>query len=374
MLTLSAEALAVRRVPVLQPGGRKTYSVVGSDGLPIPDVESYLGYLRATGHSANTVRAYAGHLAFLFRWAAMRGITWELLDFDAFVTFIDDMADGTVPALTRAGQARPRQRRGRATLEATLAAVCAFLDYWRLEGRGPQDLKLYRETRTGGPTSKTFLAHVENRNRRLERRIRVKGPKSPPPRTINFEEDFAKLITAATTARDRTLISAMYDGGLRIGQALGLRHEDLDIARKRLTVIRREDNQNGMLSKQRATFTVDMPERFFAFYGASLVEEQLALGIDSDYVFVALESRFRGRPMTYDNAVRRVKAIGMRAGISLTPHTLRHTHGTDLARHDWTAPLIAKRLGHSSATSADIYIHLADDDIASKYQQTMGHL
>ena len=129
----------------------------------------------------------------------------------------------------------------------------------------------------------------------------------------------------------------MYDGGLRIGQALGLRHEDLDIARKRLTVIRREDNVNGMLSKQRATFSVDMPDRFFAFYGQSLVEEQLALGIDSDYVFVALAPRFRGRPMTYDNAVRRIKSIGRRVGIKMTPHTLRHTHGTDLARP--TGPL-----------------------------------
>lgn len=54
-------------------------------GCRSPDVESYLGYLRATGHSATTVRAYAGHLAFLFRWTAMRGITWELLDFDTFV-------------------------------------------------------------------------------------------------------------------------------------------------------------------------------------------------------------------------------------------------------------------------------------------------
>lgn len=62
------------------------------------------------------------------------------------------------------------------------------------EGRGPADLKLYRESRAGGQTSRTFLAHVENRNRRLERRIKVKGPTSPPPRTINFEDDFAKLI------------------------------------------------------------------------------------------------------------------------------------------------------------------------------------
>ncbi len=83
MIILSGEVLAIRRVPVLLPSGIKTYPVVGSDGLPIPDVESYLGYLRATRHSASTVRAYAGHLAFLFRWAALRGITWELLDFDA---------------------------------------------------------------------------------------------------------------------------------------------------------------------------------------------------------------------------------------------------------------------------------------------------
>lgn len=54
MITLSGEVLAIRRVPVLLPSGIKTHSVAGSDGLPIPDVESYLGYLRATGHSPNT--------------------------------------------------------------------------------------------------------------------------------------------------------------------------------------------------------------------------------------------------------------------------------------------------------------------------------
>jgi Phage integrase, N-terminal SAM-like domain len=98
LLTAPDGALGVRRVPVLLPGGGKTFSVVGGDGLPIPHVESYLGYLRAAGHSANTVRAYAGHLAFLFRWAVMRGVAWESLDFGAFVAFVDDMADGTVSA------------------------------------------------------------------------------------------------------------------------------------------------------------------------------------------------------------------------------------------------------------------------------------
>jgi integrase len=144
------------------------------------------------------------------------------LDFEGLCMFVQDLADGTVPALHRVGEARAARPRGRATQEAVLAAVCSFLDYWRLEGRGPRDLALYRQARSSGQTAYRFLAHVEARRGRLQRRIRVKGPKSPAPRIVAFEDDFARLIAAAGTARDRTLLSALYDGGLRIGQALGL--------------------------------------------------------------------------------------------------------------------------------------------------------
>jgi len=366
-------ALAIRLAPVSLPSGARTTTVVGADGLPIAEIEAFLNYLRTVDASRNTVAAYARHLALWFRWLAVRRANWELLDFDGLCMFVQDLADGTVPALHRPGEARPPRPRGRATQEAVLAAVCSFLDYWRLEGRGPRDLALYREARTSGRTTYRFLAHIEARRKRQERRIKLKGPKSPPPQIVEFEDDFVRLVAAATTARDRTLLSALHDGGLRIGQALGLRHEDLDIARQRVTVVRREDNANDALSKQRATFTIDLPARFFEFYGQSLVDEQLALGIDSDYVFVTLSpDRFLGRPMTYANAVQRIKAIGRRAGVDLTPHTLRHTHGTALAKAGWSAPLIAKRLGHSSASSADVYVHLADGDISDKYWSTIG--
>lgn len=366
-------ALAIRSMPVRLPSGVSTATVVGVDGLPLEDAEAFLTYLRTVGSSRNTVVAYARHLALWFRWLASRGAGWEVLDFEGLCMFVQDLADGTVPALHRAGAARAPRPRSRATQEAVLAAVCSFLDFWRLEGRGPQDLNLYRASRSSGRTTYRFLAHIEMRRERQERRIKIKGPKSPPPRIVDFEDDFVRLLTAASTARDRALLSALYDGGLRIGQALGLRHEDLDLARQRVNVIRREDNANAMLSKQRATFKVDLPGRFFEFYGESLVEEQLALGIDSDYVFVTLApGPFLGRAMTYANAVQRIKALGRRAGVELTPHTLRHTHGTALAKASWSAPEIAKRLGQSSATSADVYIHLADSDVSEKYWSTLG--
>lgn len=357
----------VRSVAVVMPDGRRTVTVVGHDGLPVQDAETFLRYLRAMDSSQNTIASYARHLALFFRWLDSRGVGWHQLDFDGLCMFTQDLADGTVRALKRVGEYRPQTPRGRATCEAVLAAVYSFLTYWRLEGRGCEELRLYRGGGSGKRASYGFLAHVSTQLPQRDRRLKVRGPKAKPPQIVNFESDFQSLVQAANTARDRLLISALFDGGLRIGQSLGMLHEDLDIGRKRVRIIRRTDNANGALSKQRKDFDVDMPKRFFDYYAEALVDEQLALGIDSDYVFVNLQLQNRGRPMRYANAVQVIGAIGERAGVPLTPHMLRHTHGTALAKEGWSAPQIAKRLGQSSAMSADKYIHLADDDISDKY-------
>lgn len=353
------------------PDGTPSTTVVDAEGLPIEAVDRFINtYLRGTNCSANTIQTYANHLALFFRWLDIRGAQWEQLDFDAFCLFAQDLLDGTLPSLKRVGEYRPVSPRGRSTCEAIIAAVYSFLSYWQMEGQGPVDLRLYREGGISGRSKHTFLAHVSRKRPLPERRLKIRGATSPMPMIISFEDDFGKLLTAATAVRDRTLLSAMYDGGLRISQSLGLHHEDIDIARKRLRIIRRSNNVNGALSKQRNEFTVDMPPRFFELYASSLVDEQLTLGIDSDYVFVNLREGHRHRPMSYSNALQIVQAIGSRAGVPLNPHTLRHTHGTALAKAGWTAPQIAKRLGQSSASSADVYIHLAEDDIAKKYALT----
>lgn len=360
----------VRAVSVTMPDGRQATTVVDHDGRPIEDVETFLRYLRAMDNSPNTIRSYARHLALLFRWLDARSVDWHHLDFDGLCMFAQDLADGSLRALKQVGEYRPQAPRGRSTCEAVLAAVHSFLTFHRFEGRGPMDLRLYREVQGGKRTSYDFLAHVSGQRKHHERRLKVRGPKAKPPQIVDFETDFSRLIRAANTARDRLLLSAMFDGGLRISQSLGIHHEDLDIARKRVRIIRRTDNVNGALSKQRTEFTVDVPKRFFDYYANSLVDEQLALGIDSDYVFVNLQLQNRGRPMQYANAIQVITGIGKRAGVALTPHMLRHTHGTALAKEGWSAPQIAKRLGQSSAMSADKYIHLADDDIADKYWQS----
>ena len=54
----------------------------------------------------------------------------------------------------------------------------------------------------------------------------------------------------------------------------------------------------------------------------------------------------------------------------MTPHMLRHTHATALAKQGWTSAEIAARLGQAFSGSADVYIHLATSDIEARLRET----
>ncbi len=344
--------------------GRSSWTVVDPCGLPIVEIEQFLHWLRAVGRSQNTVRSYARHLSLFYRWLSARGINWDKVVFNELCDFVGALSVGLPPLQTWRGGRSP------ATVKAVSAGVREFYEFHRVEGRGPAELVLTRNPSKLPRRSHSFLAHVERR--RPSEVSRLTRPGKQPAETvqvIDFEADFERLLTAASTERDRLLLSALYDLGLRVGQALGLRHGDLDPMRRRVQVCRRDDNHNGALSKQRAQFTVDAPKRFFDLYANYLLGETAQL--DSDYVFVNLSRHPVGRPLSYSNAYQLIERIGSSAGIhELHPHTLRHTHATALARAGWTAAEIAARLGQSHAASADVYIHLASDDLAERLRRT----
>lgn len=352
------------RAAAVTVNGATSWTVVDDAGLPVSEVERFLHWMRAIGRSQNTVRSYARHLSLYYRWLQARGIAWDAVTFDTVCDFVGALTAGLPPLQTQ------RNRRAQGTVKAVSAAVREFYEFHRAEGRGPKQLVLTRNPSRLPRRSHSFLAHIEQRNPSGVSRLTQPSRKpAETVKTIDFESDFGKLLAAASTDRDRLLLSALYDLGLRIGQALGLRHSDLDLMRRQVRIHRREDNENGVLSKQRAQFSVDAPRRFFDLYAAYLLGE--VADVDSDYVFVNLTRAPIGGPMTYSNAYQLIETVGAAAGLDyLHPHMLRHTHATALARAGWTAPEIAARLGQSHAASANVYIHLASDDLADKMKQT----
>ncbi|MEN8704534.1 MAG: tyrosine-type recombinase/integrase [Nocardioides marinisabuli] len=360
-----------RVTEVVTPSGFATSTVCDANGLPVDDIEDYLHSLRARPCSSNTVRSYGHHLAALFTWFDARAVHWESVDFSDLADFMGTYRLGVHPLPKRGGG-----HRSVATMRAAAAAIREFYEYHRVEsGRGPANLRLSREmTRPGRGNPNHFLAHIEARRETTQVNRLSSGLPVPEPdfEIINFETDFSRMLAACHTTRDRLALSGFYDLGLRIGQVCGLRHGDLDVRRRMLTVVRRENNINGALSKRRGSFLVpEGHKRFFDFYRDYLLNEVLARGIESDYVFVNLKRHPVGAPVSYSNLAQQVRAIGIRSGVGpVHPHMLRHTHATALAKAGWTAVEIAKRLGQTSATSAEPYIHLANSDIENRLRET----
>lgn len=353
------------------PSGARTWTVCDPNGIPMIDVDDYLQALRARPASVNTLKSYSEHLAALLTYLDVEaGTSWEAVGFSDLTEFMIAYRDGVPPVSKRGAGSR-----GVATMRSAAAAIRGFYDYHRHEtGRGPADLRLSKEVaRNGKGNPHHFLAHVEARQETYEVNRLSYGMPTPDRdvQVINFERDFTRMLSACHTARDRLLLSSFYDLGLRIGGSVGLMHGDLDVRRRTVTVTRREDNPNGALSKRKGSFIVHAGQsRFFDLYRAYLLDEVVAAGIQSDYLFVNLRHGV-GDAMSQKNAYQQCQAIGMRAGVGpVNPHMLRHTHATALAKAGWTSAEIAARLGQRSAASAEVYIHLANEDIEERMRET----
>lgn len=218
-------------------------------------------------------------------------------------------------------------------MNAHLTTVCEFLRSCAAQGRIPQDVA----DRLVEPR---LLRHAPRGYQRGEYgehgRIRARVLKVPeieqPPATLTFEQS-QRIVDAARTARDRLLLSILLTGGLRIGEALGLRREDMHLLPDathlgcshrgaHLHVRPRQDNANGARAKSGRSRVVPLIDECVQRYGDHLaVRDEVPEAGGSDYVFVNLVGLYAARPMAYSNAKQIIERIGDRCGFRARPHT-----------------------------------------------------
>ena len=115
--------------------------------------------------------------------------------------------------------------------------------------------------------------------------------------------------------RDRFLFALLYDSGCRIGEALGLRHEDIDAA-SRVLRIEPRTNSNGARVKNHSERSVPISRQLVRLWGDYLHEEYGDLDCD---VFVNLFAAPRGQAMTYSAAYDLVVRLRARVGFDFDP-------------------------------------------------------
>lgn len=177
---------------------------------------------------------------------------------------------------------------------------------------------------------------------------RVKLEPSPPRGMGRSQIEAILAAIPPDRRRDRLLFRLIYETGLRVGEALALYVEDVDLTQ--------DDEHLQVMGKggRQRTLLLDDP----------VVVRQLRVylkqtGYKYGPLFRAAKNG-RGGPLRYQS----VQALWTRycraAGVDCTLHQLRHSHATELINAGVSLATIRKRLGHKNLQTTLRYAEQAD--------------
>lgn len=319
--------------------------------------------LHGADRSPNTIRVYAGRTALFLGWCSAGGVDWKTIGLAELARF---------KAWLEMTPVRTGYRRS-GSVDAVLVAVCEFLRFCARTGR--VDARIADQLVE--PRWMAFLPAGFDPGERGEfRTVRVRQVRaraqSAFPEALSAEQSQA-VFAACRSPREVFIVRLLYDSGLRIGEALGLRREDMHLLPVSRALgcavvgphvhVRRRANPNGTLAKSRYPRTVPASDAIVSAYADYVFERDDILGEDdTDMVLVNLYHAPVGRPMSYRGAKGFFERLARQVGFPLWPHMLRHTAATNWVRAGVDLDVVQRLLGHASPASTLVYLHARDGD------------
>ena len=188
-------------------------------------------------------------------------------------------------------------------------------------------------------------------------KIRMQEPDALP-KAIPYE-DIERIFNAVTSVRDRALLMLLYRTGMRIGELLEVKVDDIVLPDQKILIYVGSKNYEG----REVYYSSDAEQalkhwlrtrdktRRYLFYGRS----------DKALSYVAAW-----------NAMRKTLE---RAGLSdkgYSPHNLRHTFATDMINHGMRVEVLQQILGHQDIEMTMRYARLSDRRIEEDYYRAMA--
>lgn len=346
--------------------------LLDNDFLPVEPVQEFLDYLRNIERSPNTIRAYAYHLKLYWEFLEQNKFEWTEVKISDLAEFMAWLRNPGLQGVV--SMQEQEAKRTEATVNAILTSVCMLYDFQEKTGNAPH-IPLYHSKMMPGRRYKSFLHHITKGKPVRTRLLKLKVPRKLP-KTLESAQ-VGQLIEACNRLRDKFLICLLHESGMRIGQALGLRHEDIESWDNLIHVVPRDDNVNGARAKASSPYSLTVSQQLMGLYTEYIEKEFMEVLGDnfSDYVFVNLWDGWVGAPMTYNAAMDLFRRLKRKTGIAIPvhPHMLRHTHATELIQSGMEMAYVRKRLNHASIqTTMDTYVHLTDGDMKLAYQEYLN--
>jgi integrase/recombinase XerC len=286
-------------------------------------LDKFLVQLQADGRSPHTIGQYRRHIGLLARWAhdvrpGRDGV--EDLDHEAIAAFL-----ASPIATSRAGSGKAKLATSTNCLRASIRGFCRYLH---------------------------AAGHVRQDPSRLVRRA-ITSP--PPPKGLSADEERRLMETLAKAPgpdgeRDHTLCLLMLRSGIRVGTAVDLQIEDVDLERGVLQTRGKGNRRDTVLVAQ------DVGEHLRGFIG--------------DRTTGPLFAARDGTALTTRHVARRLRGWARRAGITrrVSPHALRHTCGQNAYAKSGDILVVKEILRHRSIASTLCYVR-ADE---ARVRQALG--
>lgn len=179
------------------------------------------------------------------------------------------------------------------------------------------------------------------------------------------DSDFNKILASVRSLRDKLILLLLKAGGLRKGELLGIRLEDIDFDTCGINIKRGCSGDRF----------VALPPYLIALTDKYIGTEWLDADPKEDFLLVVQNDRVHpgnnGKPLTNSALMSIFNYHSRKTGISVNPQILRHTHAAELVRSylnagdpvKWEA--IKERLGHQDvSTTIGKYSHLTRDNWA----------
>ena len=287
-------------------------------------------------------------------------------DLDGFTSSLTSLAETSIRAYRqdlqsfvtwaeRAGVERPEQvdrrllrryvaylttlGRARRTIARHVASLRRYFDWLRRRGR----IEVDPSARLAAPGADGRLPRVLRRDE-LEVLLDDGPPATDDP------------VEAAVALRDRAVLEILYGSGLRVSELCGLRPQDVDLARTRLTVL-------GKGSKERVVPLSPPAAEALRTWLAAGRRVLATTDTPDDAVFV----NRRARPLS-PRDVRRI--LDRRASGPAHPHALRHTFATHLLDGGADLRAVQELLGHADLATTQLYTHVSRERLRGVLETT----
>jgi site-specific recombinase XerD len=168
----------------------------------------------------------------------------------------------------------------------------------------------------------------------------------------------APSLKSLTGLRNRCVLGLLYEGGLRIDEALSLKPRDVVLLEKRVEILRGKGGR-----PRTAYFRTDEL--------ALLIERWKKVRPRSEYLFCTIRSaNGKGSKLSARNFRFSFKRYCKQAGLPswVSPHILRHTFATELLKSGANLRVVQIALGHSSVATTEIYTHVTSLEVKQAIQ------